>query len=111
MATKYHQFIEGYDTLKEGQKIRLAGRTGVIESIDKDYNDEPDWQYDVCWDDDSDSDTMILRKFIMLEVEDKPIIMPFPLKAEIVKAVKAKSKEDFIAWIDAFPEKDSDVKV
>lgn len=113
--TKYHQFVDGYDRLKEDTKIRLAGREGVISEVDDNDNgnsaDDAECTFEVQWSDGDEDSYVKLRAFVALEVEDKPIVMPFPLKAEIVKAVKAKTKDDFIAWIDAFPEKDSDVKV
>lgn len=102
---KFHLYVDGYDRLKEGDYIRLAGRVGIIRNDDGDA--EPARRmYDIEWEDGVGEEELFLLCFPGLEVEDKPIVMPFPLKAAILEGFKKnKTEEKFKAWLDAFPEK------
>jgi len=103
---KFHLYVEGYDRLDEGDCIRLAGRVGIIRDDDGDPDKERR-EYDVEWQEGShDLESLYLLCFPGLEVEDKPIVMPFPLKEAILEGFKKnKTEEKFKAWLDAFPEK------
>ena len=103
---KFHLYVEGYDRLKEGDCIRLAGRVGIIRGDDGD-SDPTERVYDIEWGyGDGQQEVLFLLCYPGLEVEDKPIVMPFPLKAAILEGFKKnKTEEKFKAWLDAFPEK------
>ena len=47
---KFHLYVDGYDRLKEGDYIRLAGRVGIIKDDDGDPDKETR-EFDIEWQD------------------------------------------------------------
>lgn len=103
--TRYKQFVEGEDVLRNGMQFNVGGRKGKIDD-DNIREDGRDTVYEVVWDDGEDG-AMWLRKFSGLEIEEPPLILPVQLKAEILTAFdQAKGdREKFYEFIHAYPEK------